>query len=269
MALRDTLKRWWIFDVLFDTRTKKLAGINDFANVTTDIVTFDSATSAIIFAGPPPSWLILNKWLRVTSGGGGNTGNVFKVTKVLPDRVLVAPVVVDFSGQATMDGRIWKVINDSTIAQGTTTGSTMYNVHNRDHTLNDGDASEIALTFAEHYHNTAPPPGPDYTAILTQIELDLQALIAFEEEEEPNRIISHNISMPLAGIEQSFTMPANIKSYRITVRDGASVLNLAFNPTESATNYVKVLRGTEFNSGPIKSPTSPRCLVRRWLYTFK
>jgi len=230
---------------LFDTRTKKLAGINDFANILTDIVTFDSATKAIIFAGPPPEFLVVDKWFRVTGGGGGNNGALLKVFQVLADRVITVQAVIDFSGQATLDGRIWKVINDTTIAKSSSTGSTMYNVHNRDVTTNPGDASEIALTYAEHYHTWAGP-GPEPPTPV--------------DEAEPNRLISYNIPVLVAGTEQSFIMPDNINSYRITVRDGAAVLNLAFRPSESFTNYVKVNRGTEFNSGPIQSPTLPPLL---------
>jgi len=159
------IKRLTAINTIFGSRAYKLAGINDFQNTySAPLVTF-IAPNTITFVGLPPPFLAsltgTGKKFKISSGGGANNGAVFRVTSVAGSTITVSNTVVqNFAGPTDIDGRIWSVINDASIVRSTSTGSTMYNVHNRDITVLGQDASEVALVFAEHYHDIPAIPDP-------------------------------------------------------------------------------------------------------------
>ena len=151
------IKRFIGTNVIFSSRATKLAGINDFNSIYSAASVTFTAPNIITFVGPPPLFLQtisgVEKIFKITGGGGPNNGAVFRLLSVAGSTITVSnTAVINFSGAATLDGRIWKVIDDDTIARSTSTGSTMYNVHNRTATALGNDASEVAYVFAEHYH---------------------------------------------------------------------------------------------------------------------
>jgi hypothetical protein len=159
------IKRLIGINTIFSGRATKLAGINDY-NVFSDetLITF-TAPDKITFSNSVPPFLRelsgSGKVFKVTVGGGLNNGSVFRMAGISGNTITVSNTVVrDYIGPATLDGRIWVVINDPMIARATSTGSTMYNVHNRDKSVIGQDASEVAFVFAEHYHDEPKEPEP-------------------------------------------------------------------------------------------------------------
>lgn len=150
----EIVKKFIALDVIFGGRSKKLAGINDFANVMSDTFTFTATANTIQFPGNVPDWFVRGKYFRIMAGGGANSSALLRVKEVNYSGGLVEVYesLQNFTGTAELDGRIWAVINNAAIARPTSTGSTMYNVHNRN-TTGLEDASGIALVFAEHYHD--------------------------------------------------------------------------------------------------------------------
>jgi len=158
------IKRYIGTNVIFGSRATKLAGINDFGNLHTGVVTF-TAPNTITFVGPLPLFLQtvtgVGKVFKITAGGGANNGALFRLISIAGNTITVSnTVVINFTGSATFDGRIWNVIDDPSIARSTSTGATMYNVHNRDASVLLNDASEVAYVFAEHYHDIPAIPDP-------------------------------------------------------------------------------------------------------------
>jgi len=154
MSLSNFLKKLIIFDVIWGTRSKKLAGINDFNNLTTESVTFSSVDNSITFTTPEvPDFFTEDQYFRVF--GGANDGRLLRVLEIQGNRLITYENLINDSGSITLDARLWVVHNDPTVSRPTSTGSTMFNVHNRQDTGIDGDASKLAFTFAEHYHDEA------------------------------------------------------------------------------------------------------------------
>lgn len=145
------LKQFFIWDVIFGARTKKLAGINDGFNQTEEVVTFSSVDNSVTFTGQTPCWFQVDKYFRVF--GGNNDSRLFRVKEIQFNKVIVYENFIDDSGLRRLDARLWVVHNNSKISRPTSTGSTMFNVHNRQNTNTPEDASAIAFTFAEHYHD--------------------------------------------------------------------------------------------------------------------
>jgi len=148
------IKKFISFGVLFGGPAKKLAGINDFANLMVGVFTFNPTGNIVTFPQPLPVWAKPDRYFRVTDGGGSNNTALFKIKTIDPltNTVEVFQPVDSFSGLATLDGRIWAIIDNSAIAKASSTGSTIFNVHNRNST-GIPDGSGIALTYAEHYHD--------------------------------------------------------------------------------------------------------------------
>ena len=153
------VKRFIPMNVIFSVRATKLAGINDFANIVTKQVKF-VAPNKLEFTKGIPNFLVplpgqQTKWFVVKDHDKGNNNLTLKVKSVENNIVTVEQNTITQydSSNVIIDGRLWSVINDTQIAKRTSTGSTMFNVHNRHTTGRGGDASEVAITFAEHYHN--------------------------------------------------------------------------------------------------------------------
>lgn len=172
----EIIKKFIALDVIFGGRSKKLAGINDFNNIVSDTFTFTSGTNFISFPGQVPEWFVRDKYFRVTAGGGSNNSSLLRVKAVDASGGIIEVYenIVDFTGAATFDGRIWAAINNPAIARPTSTGSTMYNVHNRTPTGLE-DASSIALVFAEHYHDE-PAVDEDEGEILVHLRNEVGGL---------------------------------------------------------------------------------------------
>lgn len=154
MALSNFLKKLIIFDAVWGTRSKKLAGINDGNNLTNESVVFSSVDNSIAFSTPnPPEFFQEDQYFRVF--GGPNDGSLLRVKEIQGNKIITYENVIAGSGAVTLDARLWVVHNNPAITRPTSTGSTMWNVHNRDDTGVEGDASKLAITFAEHYHDEA------------------------------------------------------------------------------------------------------------------
>ena len=155
------IKRLHAINTLFSARAYKLGGVNDFNNhISGDFIFV--APNKIVFPGEVPVWMYTSptssKWFRITLGGGGNGNAIFQYLSHSGSTVTVTQnSVVNFTGFSTIDGRIWAVINDPYIAKPTSTGSTMFNVHNRQSTTIPGDGSGVSVSFAEHYHDEFDP----------------------------------------------------------------------------------------------------------------
>lgn len=151
MALSNFLKKLIIFDVIWGTRSKKLAGINDFNNVITENVTFSSVDNSITFPTPVPFFFQEGEYFRIF--GGANDGRLFRAKEINGNRLVMFETPISESNSVRLDARLWVVHNDPKISRPTSTGSTMFNVHNRQPTNVPEDASALAFTFAEHYHD--------------------------------------------------------------------------------------------------------------------
>lgn len=151
MSASKFLKQLFIWDVLFGARTKKLAGINDSNNKIQENVTFSDTDNSITFPGEVPKWFQVDGFFRVF--GGGNDGRLFRVKEIQFDKIITYENIISDSGLRQLDARLWVVHNNRKISRPTSTGSTMFNVHNRQNTNTPDDASAIAFTFAEHYHD--------------------------------------------------------------------------------------------------------------------
>ena len=163
------IKKFIALDTIWGGRSKKLAGINDSNNYTTGNFVFTAGTNIIQFPGTLPEWVVADKYFRITFGGGLNNTALYRILGIDFDNntIITHENIQSFTGGATLDGRLWVVINDATIARSTNSGATMYNVHNRTTTGKD-DSSGIGLVFAEHFHDE-PEPAADEGEILTHI----------------------------------------------------------------------------------------------------
>lgn len=56
----------------------------------------------------------------------------------------------------------------------------------------------------------------------------------------------YNVSISIANTETILVLSDNTKSFLIRVRGNTSTLKLAFNPTESATNFITVEAGANY-----------------------
>jgi hypothetical protein len=63
-----------------------------------------------------------------------------------------------------------------------------------------------------------------------------------------------NVAMAVANQEYTITLPDGTKRYQIRIRDHASKGRLAFIPTETATNYWEITRGTIIDSYSMNLP---------------
>lgn len=161
MSLGNFIKKLIKANALFGGKKIKLSGIPDKNIIFSDTATFDSGTNTIVFTSTLPNWVSEGKYFRVNAQGGGNVDQLFKIGEV--DRLTKTVTidssepevgsVSDYSGPTTIDGRIWRVIDDVTIAkESPNSGNTIFNVHNFEWTeLEDG--SGVAQQFAEHYHD--------------------------------------------------------------------------------------------------------------------
>lgn len=152
MALSNFLKKLIVFDAIWGTRSKKLAGINDANNYVDQNITFSSADNSLTFSTPSvPDFFQENQYFRIS--GGANDSRLFRVKEIQANKLITYENVIDDSGDVRVDARLWVVHNNPSISRPTSTGATMFNVHNRSTTGVEGDASALAITFAEHYHD--------------------------------------------------------------------------------------------------------------------
>lgn len=151
MALSNFLKKLIVFDVVWGTRSKKLAGINDGNNFINTSIISSSVDNSFKFVMQVPSFFQKDQYFRVF--GGANDSRLFKIKEIKGDKIITYEGVVDGISNIKLDARLWVVHNNPKVSRSTSTGSTMFNVHNRNTSGVDGDASALALTFAEHYHD--------------------------------------------------------------------------------------------------------------------
>lgn len=163
------VKKLIIFDVIWGGRSKKLAGINDSASLLTDNILCVSAGQTVDFSPlNTPNWLTVGSYFKFTTGGGSNFGNTYQVVSKSASSVTVtpylSPALSDFSGQATLDGRIFTIVNDPNIARQSSTGGTMFNSNA---TSYSGPAvGNVIFNRTDHFH--AEMPGPfDANQIIT------------------------------------------------------------------------------------------------------
>jgi len=155
MSISEFLKQFVIWDVIFGARSKKLSGINDGNNRATSEVIFSSIDNSITFQNNVPRFFQRDSYFRVF--GGTNDSRLLRVLEIQNNRIITYENLINDNGLRTLDARLWVVHNNSKISRPTSTDSTMFNVHNRDITMIEGDASAIALTFAEHFHDEKGP----------------------------------------------------------------------------------------------------------------
>lgn len=154
------VKRLLTLNTIFGSRATKLAGINDFNNFEVGNFIF-AGPNQITFPGTLPAWVTAQnsgpRKFRITAGGGANNTAIFTIASFSGNTVTtVENTVLPFTGITQADGRLWAIIDDPSIARPSSTGSTMYNVHNRTPTPLGGDASEVAIVYAEHFHEKPP-----------------------------------------------------------------------------------------------------------------
>jgi hypothetical protein len=176
MSVSKFLKQFIIWDVLFGARTKKLAGINDSNNQIQENVTFSDVDNSVNFPGKVPYWFQVDEYFRVF--GGDNDGRLFRVKEIQFDKVITHENLINDTGVRQLDARLWVVHNDPKISRPTSTGSTMFNVHNRENTITPDDASSLAFAFAEHYHDESGTEDDKGEPISTQYnQLGYKSLI--------------------------------------------------------------------------------------------
>lgn len=139
-------------NTIWGVRSKKLAGINDYANHITAPVVFSSIDNSIDFAPLlVPSFFKEKQFIRVF--GGNNDSRLFRIEKIFEGtKIQVQENLIDDTETVRITARLWEIHNDPSISRPSSTGSTMFNVHNRN-TTGYEDGSGVAITFAEHYHD--------------------------------------------------------------------------------------------------------------------
>lgn len=151
MALGNFIKKLIETNTIWGVRAKQLAGINDAANTSTSSVVMSSADSSIDFApSKAPSFFKENQYIRVV--GGTNDSRLLRVDKIQGTKVIVEETLIDDSGTRRITARLWEIHDDPRISRPSSSGSTMFNVHNRDNTGRE-DGSALATAYAEHYHD--------------------------------------------------------------------------------------------------------------------
>lgn len=154
MGLSNFIKKLIETNTIWGVRSKKLAGVNDFNNtLITSIVTSSIDNSIDFSPNPPPSFIKDGEFLQyIRIIGGTNDSGLFKVDFIQGNKVFTVEPLLNDSGIRRITARLWEIHNNPLISRSSSTGSTIYNVHNRD-TTGLEDASAVAITFAEHYHD--------------------------------------------------------------------------------------------------------------------
>lgn len=152
MGIGNFIKKLIETNAIWGVRAKQLAGINDAGNVITTSIVVSTTDNSIDFAPlPVPSFFKVGQYIRIF--GGPNDSKLLRISKILEGTKLIVeePVIAD-SGTRRVTARLWEIHDDPSISRPSSSGSTMFNVHNRDNTgLPDGSA--LATTYAEHYHD--------------------------------------------------------------------------------------------------------------------
>lgn len=78
----------------------------------------------------------------------------------------------------------------------------------------------------------------DSHTLLTSIANSLGAAVS-------TVVLIHNVSVPTSGVEVSYALPANVKSFFLKARGGEKV-QLAFVSGESSTNFVTIPAGAVY-----------------------
>lgn len=163
-------------NTLFGGKKLKLAGVPDGDNFVSDpSLQAVAASNTLILSAPVPTCLKSGTYFRIVNGGGSNQSNLFKVLSVNNNELIVDDTepetssLVDFGpGQATIDARIWQVVNDTTICKASLNNSnTIFNAHALAGSGLD-DGSCIAENFAEHFHYTITQPVEEISFIVTE-----------------------------------------------------------------------------------------------------
>ena len=154
MGLGNFIKKLIETNTIWGVRSKKLAGINDYANHITTNVNINSSDNSIDFAPLlVPDFIKIGQYIRVFAGT--NDTRLFRVKRVFEGtKIEVHESVNDDIGVRRITARLWEIHDDPSISRPSSTGSTMFNVHNRSDTGLE-DASAVAFTYAEHYHDEA------------------------------------------------------------------------------------------------------------------
>lgn len=152
MGIGNFIKKLIETNAIWGVRAKQLAGINDAGNVITTSIVVSTTDNSIDFAPlPVPSFFKVGQYIRIF--GGPNDSKLLRISNILEGTKLIVeePVIAD-SGTRRVTARLWEIHDDPSISRPSSSGSTMFNVHNRDNTgLPDGSA--LATTYAEHYHD--------------------------------------------------------------------------------------------------------------------
>lgn len=155
MALSNFLKKLVFFDVIFSSRSKKLTGVNDFKNTTTESVIISSVDNSISFvSGQVPDFMYKDQYFRVLTGT--NENELFRIKEINQDKIITYENLLNDTGNITLDARLWVVHGDNSISRKSPTNGTMFNVDNMDDTGTDCDGSKIAKAYTSHYHNPDP-----------------------------------------------------------------------------------------------------------------
>lgn len=155
MGLGQFIKKLIEANALFGTAKNKIAGIQDKFNIITDTAIFNATDNSLTFSGAVPTWMVENKYFRITAGGGGNYENLLQVKKIVnSSKIIVFENLLPFTGQVTLDGRMAIVHNDPNISRLGVDGNTIFNIDNVNSTgLPDGSA--IATVSVGHYHSSS------------------------------------------------------------------------------------------------------------------
>jgi hypothetical protein len=204
MSVGNFIKKLIKANALFGGKKVKLAGIPDNNNVISGNAVIDSGTNTITFPTAAPSWLVEGKYFQVTSGGGYNDGALFRVLKRQTNTVIELDTTdphvfdpIDYSGPITFDGRIWRIINDESIAkESPETGNTIFNVNKFDWNMRE-DGSGVAQQFVEHYHDEDGLGGNGIDGIL-----DILGEPMFHTRNQVGKELCYND--PKSGLEQPF-----------------------------------------------------------------
>ena len=193
MALSLFIKQLLETDSIFGGEAKKLSGINDasvqvnFLGV--DVVTSTTPTEVLLTvtgrggeAPQVPSWLVVDKYVTLTietTSISSNRQRVLSVTRNVDGFTVnfrpgetgsnTLPDVTITDTNITIDGRIWAIINDESIAREANNGSTMFNVNNSTPTgLADG--SGLVQKYAAHYHSSEDSIGFEIVSHETNLQ---------------------------------------------------------------------------------------------------
>lgn len=223
----ELIKKLVGLDTIWGGRSKKLTGVDDYCEISSGTMAFSAANQTITFSNPAmiPDWLKDGCYFRVTSGGP-NTGKLFKVSYYdsLTNTITVTPgdvgvLIQDYVGAATLDGRMFVVINDPSVARQSSTGGSMFNANIT--TPPRPELGGIIYNRVDHFHTQGDNPTVATTPII------------------------YNLTLPVAGTEYNYALPANTKQFSINAR-GIAKLNLAFSPGQTTTDYVTIFAGSKF-----------------------